>query len=133
MPAALRKSVEVLLAAHAGIAHEDAAVQLPAAQIVLHAIDGGYIRCVAGKDPALHGKAVTGHTETNHHLGVVSSTVLAVATLPQVVLFVDLEVHAGSVVEDQIHIEVQEISQLPVKRFLDLLLGLSSKSIDLYR
>lgn len=118
----LRQGLKVLLTAHPRIGDKNAPVQLPAPKVFLHPGDRRDICGVTREDPGPHRITVTGHSKSHHDLGTVGTPVLAVTPNPQVVFLVRLEVHTGGVVEDQVHIQVEQVPELPVQCLLDLLL-----------
>ncbi|OPL19077.1 MAG: hypothetical protein AVO35_12425 [Candidatus Aegiribacteria sp. MLS_C] len=85
-------------------------------------LDSGYIGGIAGEHPGFHGDPIPGYSKTNHYLRAVTLPILAVTPSLEIILFIYLEVDAGSVIEDQICIKVQKITYTPVNRFLDLIL-----------
>ena len=97
----------------------------------------GVVR-VAREDPGAHGHPVAGHGKPHDDLGNVAPPVLRLAPLAKslvlppsgqlvaaasdLVLLVDLEVQRGRVIEDQVHVDVEEVRHPEEDRLLDLLL-----------
>ncbi len=74
---------QVLGADHAGIAHEHAAAQAPAPEVLLDLLDRGDVHGIAAEDPVPHRQAVARHREPDHDLRRVAAPVLGVAALAQ--------------------------------------------------
>lgn len=138
LAAAERERSPVLLRVHPGIAHEDAAPEPPAAQVVLHLLHRGDVGGLAREDPGAHRQPVARHRQSHHDLRGVTAPVLRVAALAQrrvlppprelvaaqgdPVLLVHLEVQAGRVVEDEVHVRLHEVGGAEEDLLLHLLL-----------
>lgn len=114
---------------HAGIADEEAAGELPAAQVFLDPGHRGDVDRVAGKHPVAHREAVAGHRHADHDLRCIATAVLAVTALagrgvdllarqsaavnlavPVALIFlVGFEVQRGGVVEDHLDVEIEQV------------------------
>src|SRR5699024_7028428 len=99
-------------------------IQFPVVQVSLDLIHHAHVNSVARPHPATNGDAITGNCETQHSLSQIRPAVLAVTPLPQArltgsgsvlgislhnlirVFAFDLEVRAGRINEDQIHLKV---------------------------
>ena len=131
---------------HAGIAHEQAARELPVAQIALDLGDRAHVHRIAWKHPVAHRKTLARDGHAHHDLRRVGAPALgqpalawcAIGLAPcgqaavhgvfgsnTFILLIDLEVQRGGVVEQHFHIQVQQVGYAQEDLALDrLLVGL---------
>jgi hypothetical protein len=143
--AARAQGVQIGLRDHAGITDEHAATEPPAAQVALDLLDRRDVHRIAGEHPVAHRHAVPGHGQPHDDLRRVAAAVLGVSSLARgtirlaarraaavddavgvaAVLLLDLEVQRGRVVEDEVHVQVEQVADAEEDRLLDgLLVGL---------
>ena len=141
-PSAQAKGLQVVFGDHAGVAHEDAAGHPPVPQILSNLLHRGHIHRVAREDPVPHGEAFSGHRHPDDDLRGIPPPVLRVPSLPwglvglppggdtaedrivrsiTDVLLVHLEVERGRVVEDDVHVQVEQIPDPEEHLLLDVL------------
>jgi hypothetical protein len=107
------QSGDVLLADHSPIHHPDA-VGPPV--FLLHGrdhlIDGRGVVAIAGEDLVAQRKAVLGDDQADQHLEAIGTAVAGVATPCQRIgRTLALEIGAGDIVEEQLVLQVEEVSQ----------------------
>jgi hypothetical protein len=95
--------------------------ELPAAQITFDALDCGRIRSIARKHPTAHRQPLAGNRQCHHDLGR-PRPVLGPPEAAQLILvvFVDGEGAGGGVIEEEIHLELEEVCGVEEHRLLDL-------------
>src|SRR5215471_313665 len=135
--------LEVLLGNHPGIAHEDATAQFPPLQIVFDLGHGCDIHGIAREHPVSHRQAIAGDRQPNDDLRGITAAIFRhpplawcliglgtcrYAAFHQVVItialihLVDFKMQGGGVVEDQLHIQVEQIGEAEIQRLLNIFL-----------
>lgn len=136
--------LEILLRDHPRIPNEHTATQPPVLEFGLDFRDRGHIHRVARKHPVAHRKPIPSDREPHHDLRGVVSTILRLATLPwgaiglcsrtdtapylialtaAFILLVNLEVNRGGVVENELHIEIEQVGEAKVECLFNRLLA----------
>ena len=140
LPPLLLSPIEVVLGDHPRIAHKDTPAQFPPPQIVLDLGHGADIHGIAWKHPVSHRQAIARHRQPNHDLRGIGAAIfrhppfarrLIVfgtcrhAAFHQIVIamalvhLVDFKVQGRGIVEDQLHIQVEQISEAEIERLFN--------------
>jgi hypothetical protein len=136
--------LEILLRDHPRIPDEHTATQAPVLEVGLDFRDRGHIHRVARKHPVAHRKPIPSDRAPHHDLRGVVSTILRLATLPwgaiglcsradtapylialtaAFIFLIDLEVNRGGVIENELHIEIEQLGEAKVECLFNRLLA----------
>ena len=118
--------MRVVFGVHPGVGYEHRTAQVPAPQIVANRLHRADIGCVAGQHPASNRDAFPGHGQGYDHLrgpgpllGVSELSKRCVVITLGIVFEVDTEGGGGGVVEDQIHLQVEQVCGVKENRLLN--------------
>ena len=114
---------KIIIGDHTSITDEHEAVESESlVQVADGLCDGGVVHLVAGPD-VMRDRPASHHHHGDDHLDVVRLAVSAVAVLGEVGRPGTLEVGAGDVVEHQVRLEAEQITEAVIEGHLDLFLG----------
>ena len=141
LPPLCAEPLEIVLGHHPRIAHKDASAQFPPLQIVFDLGHGRDIHRIAREHPVSHRQAIARHRQPNDDLRGITAAIFRHppfarrliglgtcrhAAFHQIVIaialihLVDFKMQGGGIVEDQLHIQVEQIGEAEIQRLLNL-------------